>query len=138
MFKKIIAIALLALISTVQGQQYCKDQSLRCLTHAADRPASEGCKIREKACMGSKIWVPECPAAAAVRFSPEMVESVKFSVRSEIDASVKANKCKVPCGNQFIVCDEIATTPELMQDCMIRKQACLASNKCIWVPLCAA
>ena len=139
MLKKLIIVAIVAIVSTVQGQSYCANQALRCRTQCADRPCSEACGIRENACNGSNLWVPECPKAPAVRFSPEMVEAVKFSVRSEIGASnVQAKKCKAPCNNQFIVCDEIATTPEQAQDCLIRKQACTASNSCTWVPLCPA
>ena len=137
MLKKLIIVALVAIVSTVQGQDYCSNQALRCRTQCADRPCSEACGIREQACNGSKIWVPECPKAAKVRFSPEMVAAVKTSVKKNMN--VQANsKCKVVCNNQFIICDEIATTPEQAQDCLIRKQACTASGSCTWVPLCPA
>ncbi len=83
MLKKVIAITIAVIISTVQGQgeNYCPNHNLICITQAATRPESEACGIRLQACKGSNIWVPTCPKAAALRFSPEKVETVGFSVK---------------------------------------------------------
>ena len=130
MLKKLIIVAVVAIVSAVQGQSYCDDQTLRCQARTT-RPAD--CAVRKQACNGSNLWVPECPAAAVERFSPEMIEAVKFSVRQQVSAT---NNCKVPCNKQYILCDELKATPEEMQDCLIRQQASTNSKKCTWVPMC--
>ena len=139
MFKKLLLVALIAL--GAQAQNYCADQKLRCLTAATTRPESEACNIREQACTGSQIWVTECPKAVLVEgknhhhHEKKRVEAPTTGVSFIIKP---APKCKVPCNNNWIICDEMAITAADQAACQIRKQACTASTKCTWVPMCAA
>ena len=141
MFNKLLLLALIAL--GAQAQNYCADQKLRCLTAATTRPDSEGCNIRFQACSGSKIWVTECPKAVMVegkhRHKHEKKDDDDLVRATSVSYQLKANKnCKVPCGNNWIICDEMAITAADQAACQIRKQACIASDKCTWVPMCAA
>ena len=143
MLKQIIIIALIAL--GAQAQTYCQDQNLRCLTAATTRPESEGCRIREQACLGSNIWVTECPkaAVAVVRHhhhekKEKKADPIKSSVVQDYLSVQQLTKCKLPCNNNWIICDEGATTNADMVECMNRKNACLRSRACTWVPMCPA
>ena len=113
MFKKLLIVALIAL--GAQAQNYCADQKLRCLTAATTRPESEACNIREQACTGSKIWVTECPKAApAVESKHHHHHDKKEDDKTPatgVSFKLKANaRCKVPCNNNWIICDEMAIT----------------------------
>ncbi len=143
MLKQLLIVALIAL--SAQAQTYCQDQALRCRTAATTRPESEACGIREQACTGSKVWVPECPKAAPAVSSKhhhhheknEEFPSKPSVVSSNLKVKINA-RCKVPCNNNWIICDEMAITAAAMAECQIRKQACQASTSCTWVPMCAA
>ena len=140
MFKQLLIVALIAL--GTQAQTYCEDQALRCRVAATTRPESEACGIREQACAGSKIWVPECPKAVPAVTSKHHHHHEKKEKESVVKANIwpfpikpkptpkpkPVPKCNVPCNNNWIICDEIATTAADMAECQIRKQACQASS----------
>ena len=119
MLKQLLIVALIAL--GAQAQTYCQNQALRCLTAATTRPESEGCNIREKACQGSKVWVPECPKAPVAVASKhhhhhEKKEEVPAK-SSVVSYNLKAPNCKAPCNNNWIICDEMAITAAQQAEC---------------------
>ena len=149
MLAKVIALVAVTLMASCTYGAYCDDQGLRCRTQALTRKESEDCLIRERACLGSNIWVPECPkiapatlTASAPTETQDLVLENEIAIKSANDASFSiktliTNPCIDVCNELYTLCLKYkADNPNTGTDCKLRKLACTGSKNCTWVPYC--